>query len=162
MALGRYMDAFSRLEGRMKVVVEEVLKLNRVTANSIGATLMTKQLIDLLEASVKNNFPDYSARITKLCERLSRRNMRRNHIIHGRWILVFIIENEGSGSEAYWVRDYNHINPDIENLPYDDPKRLGIYTFTIQALDKANGHVEEMNEALSALAAELQLPTAHL
>lgn len=159
MALGRYMDTFSRLEGRMKLVVKEVLKLDPITANSIAATLMTKQIIDLLEACVKLNFPDHSGRITKICKRLSKRNMRRNHIIHGRWEFVWTVDSDGN-NDAYWIRNYNHINPDIENLTHDDPKRLGIYTFTIQELDKASGHVQEMNEALSALAAELQLPSA--
>ena len=43
------------------------------------------------------------------------------------------------------------VDPTNMRLEPTDPKLLGVYNFTIPALDKATGHVEEMLEVMSAL-----------
>lgn len=115
---------------------------------------MTRQAIDLLGAAAKLHLNAVGIqKIIKLCERLLRRNQRRNSIVHGSWTLAAVISDGGISSE--WVRVYNAIDPDKADAKYYDPNVLGFYTFTIPELDKATHHVEEMVLALSEIYAEL-------
>jgi hypothetical protein len=153
-AMGRYMDAFSRLEGMIHIAISDILQIDFNVLGSVFATLMTKQSIDLLEAVAQEHLTEEgAAKVHKICERLGRRNMRRNHIVHGAWVQFFIIGDEVATQE--WVRCYQHVNPALRKLPYTDPKMAGMYAFTIPGLDKATDHVQEMTEAVSALIGDL-------
>ena len=74
--------------------------------------------------------------------------MRRNHIVHGTWQHAVIVNDESAEQE--WVRWYQRqTHPGATN--HRDPKLLGIYTFTIQELDRATDHVQQMVQAVSEL-----------
>ena len=149
-ALGQYMDAFGRLEMLIKFATQELLQIDWAAANAISATVMTKQSIDLLEAAAKLRLTEGgAARVHRICEKLSRRNMRRNHIVHGTWMHTVVITDDGATQE--WVRTYSHTDPTMAQLPPSDPKKAGIYTFTVPELARATDHVQEMVLALSAL-----------
>lgn len=153
-ALGRYMDAFSRLEGIIHYTTSEILQIGYQTLSSMFAVLMTKQSIDLLNAVAQEHLTDDGAtRVRKICERLGRRNMRRNHIVHGRWTQVVTLTDEGATQQ--WVRSYQHVSPAMRKLPHTDPKVAGMYSFTIPEIDRATDHVEEMGVELSALCDDL-------
>lgn len=159
-AMGRYMDAFSRLEGMMRVAAEILLRIEQGPAGPIFATLGTRQLIDLLGAAAKISLKDEGiARVKNICERIGRRNMRRNHIVHGYW--TTFIRAGDDGIEALWIRRYDLVDPSRMQIDPTDPQLLGTYNFTILALDKATDHVEEMVQAMSVLVVDipaLQLP----
>ena len=153
-ALGRYMDAFARLEGMIKFTTQELFQINYRTANAISAAIMTKQAIDLLQTAAKIHLDHIGAnRAVHICGQLIRRNMRRNNIIHGAWKMVVVVTDGSHTTE--WVRTYDHVDPAISDLRPGDPKLAGTYTFTIRELDKATYHVEEMVLALSALAQDI-------
>ena len=153
-AMGRYMDAFSNLEGMIQLAIGLIMEIDMPALSSVFAVLMTKQSIDLLEAVAQEHLTEAGAiRVRKLCERLSRRNMRRNHIVHGSWNQTVVVTDEIATQE--WVRTYQHANPTLRKLHYDDPKVAGMYTFTVLGLDKATDHVREMSEAVGALIDEL-------
>jgi hypothetical protein len=111
-----------------------------------------RQAIDVLQAAAKLELAEQGAeRVRQLCLRISKRNMRRNHIVHGKWAVHVTPVDAGDGTAvAEWTRRYDHIDPSFGGDPLD-PKLLGTYTFTIPALDKATDHVEEMVQALSSL-----------
>ena len=149
-ALGRYLDAIARMERMLQMVIQELLDLDGVNARPIFATLMTKQSIDLLGAAAKTVLKENDAnRVTKLCVRIGKRNMRRNHIIHGYWTCHF--PSEEPGTLGIWVRVYDNVDPSLGAFAPLDDKLIGTYNFTIPALDKATGHAEEMVQALSVL-----------
>ena len=149
-ALGRYMDAFSRLERMMLMATQVMLNIEVDTLGPIFATLGTRQMIDLLGATAKLRLTTAGAeRVKNLCDRIGRRNTRRNHIVHGYWT-SYVTPIHG-GYDGQWVRRYDHVDPTLMSLEPVDPKVLGFYNFTIPALDKATGHVEEMVQALSVL-----------
>lgn len=153
-SLGRYMDAFSRLEGMMRVAAEILLRIDQGAAGLIFATLGTKQLVDLLSASAKLALTDEGvSRVKNICERIGRRNMRRNHIVHGYW--TTLIRLEDGAAHAEWVRRYDLVDPARMQLDPTDPKLLGTYNFTIAALDRATDHVEEMVQAMSVLVSDI-------
>lgn len=146
-ALGRYMDAWSRLEGFIHYVSQEILELGDTDAHIIWPAVQTFQAIKVLDAAAKFKFNETGRkRVTKICERLTRRNARRNYIVHGRWITAVELNLIDPNKPRYgeWRRVYTHIDPD---LPISDDGS----DLTIPALDKATDHVEEMIEVLDAL-----------
>lgn len=150
--MGRYMDTFSRLEVMMQAATLELLQIDEVRARPFFAALGTKQAIDVLQAAAKVELAEEGAeRVRQLCIKIAKRNMRRNHIVHGKWNIHVTPVDAGDGTAtAEWIRRYDHTDPSLGGDPHDS-KLLGTYTFTITALDKATGHVEEMVQALSSL-----------
>ncbi len=83
-ALGRYMDAWSRLESAINVTIQEILELNPDQAHAIWTAVPTFQSIKLLGAAAKLYFGETGQRrVAKLVDQLTRRNIRRNYIVHG-------------------------------------------------------------------------------
>jgi hypothetical protein len=154
-ALGRYMDAFSRVEFMIDRMIQEMLSADWHAGRALSSVMYSHQRIKLLEALAAIRLPEEMAkRVAKQCVRLASRNMRRNHIVHGSWT-QFVIVNDDSYSME-WVRNYTPADPTLAAInDFLDPKLLGTYTFTIPALDKATGHVEEMFETLSPLLKEI-------
>ena len=106
--MGRYMDAFSRLETMMRFITGILLGIDQRSAGPIFATLMTKQLIELLEAAaVLALSPSDAQRVKNLCGKISRRNMRRNHIVHGYWLTHFDVKDGAYTGE--WIRTYSNV-----------------------------------------------------
>ena len=154
MAMGRYMNAFAELEGMIHLAIGFILDVDLPMMRPVFAVMATRQSIDLLDAVGQTHLTDEGAkRVHHLCDRLIRRNMRRNHIVHGSWANAVII-NDGCITQE-WVRMYSHAKPAMSNLPYTDPRVAGIYAFTVAELDKATGHVEEMLLAISNLIGDL-------
>ncbi|WP_164155433.1 hypothetical protein [Sandarakinorhabdus rubra] len=153
-AMGQYMDSFGKLEFAIKIAIQEILQVDYKVMGSIFATLMTKQSIDLLEAVASERLNDEGQRKFKdICAKLSRRNRKRNHIVHGAWVQSVIIRDDSVTQE--WVRTYQHIDPKLRNIPHDDPRVLGQYCFSIPELKRATDHVEQANRMLSELTAEI-------
>jgi hypothetical protein len=151
LALGDYMDTFSRLEVLMQAATLELLQIDEVRARPFFAALGTKQMIDVLKAAAKTELAEEGAnRVRKLCLKLADRNMRRNHIVHGKWTMHLTPTGEGDNATCEWIRRYDHIDPSFGGDPHD-PKVLGMYTFTIPVLGKTTDHAQEMVEALSVL-----------
>jgi hypothetical protein len=148
------MDAFARLEHLIRVSIMMLLGLDSVGARPIFATLMTKQSIEVLEAAAKLMLNEKDAeRVKGLCAKLGRRNMKRNHIIHGYWTIYITPKPEGQTEE--WIRVYDHVDAALTGLRDDDPKLMGVYRFTIPELDKVTGYVEETVTELSVLVADI-------
>jgi hypothetical protein len=80
--------------------------------------------------------------------------MRRNHIVHGQWQQLVLVGDDSV--EMMWLRAYSPSDPSLSKLPPDDPKLMGVYSFTIPELHRATDHVEEMLPVLSALLGEMR------
>lgn len=152
--MGRYMDTFSLLEGVMRAAVESMLGLHPNVAMICMSVVGTRNLIDLVEASAKLSLNEEGVnKVRAICEKIKRRNMRRNHIVHGYWIAYF--QKDDQGHLAQWIRRYDLTDPNQQSLDALDPKLLGVYTFTVPALDKATGHVKDMVEELYQLVQDI-------
>lgn len=145
-SLGRYMDAWSRLETAIHYAAQEILEIEADAAYAIWSAIQTFQAIKVLEAAAKLRLkPDGQKRVSKICEKLVRRNIRRNYIIHGTWMQSIRLNFIGSGqTHGPWRRVYSHVDPDMPKS--DDGSDL-----TILELDKPTDHVEEMVGALWSL-----------
>lgn len=145
-ALGRYMDAWSRLETSINYTTQEILGVDADAGFVIWAAMQTFQSIKVLDAAAKLKFTKVGQqRVTKLCEQLTRRNTRRNYIVHGSWryrVSIDLISGEPKIGE--WRRVYDHIDPD-RDTPADGS------AVTVAELDQTTDHVKDMIEALWAL-----------
>lgn len=154
--IGQYMDAFSRLENHIDRFIQTLLGTDWEAARALSSVIYSQQRIKLLEAlaSVRLN-ADLAKRVAKQCARLSSRNMRRNHIVHGTWTQNVVVYDDRY--EMEWVRIYVPSDPALAAIhdPFD-PKLLGTYTFTLPALSRATDHVEEMFSVLSPLLKEIR------
>lgn len=140
------MDAWSRLESAIQYASQEILEIEAESAYVIWSAIMSFQSIKVLDAAAKLRFTEAGQkRVAKICEKLVRRNSRRNFIIHGTWLTAVQMSFVG-GPPRYgeWRRVYRHTDP---NLPTSDDGS----DLTIPALDKTTDHVEEMIEALWSL-----------
>ena len=69
-AMGRYMAAFSRLEGMMQIAAQIMLGIDQRTAGPVFATLETRRLIDLLQGAGRLALTDTGANRVKIaCDR---------------------------------------------------------------------------------------------
>lgn len=145
-SLGRYMDAWSRVETAIHYATQEILEIEADAAYVIWSAIQTFQAIKVLEAAAKLRLTPYGQKhVSKICEKLLRRNIRRNYIIHGTWVQNIRLSLIGGG-QTYgpWRRVYSHVDPDMPNS--GDGSDL-----TILELDKTTEHVKEMIEALWSL-----------
>lgn len=155
-ALGRYMDAWSRLETIMDHVIEGLLRTDWQAAKVLASILYSQQRIKLLEALAAVRLPPQNAeRVARICEQISRRNTRRNHIVHGSWQQAMTVYDDHYESE--WVRVYTPSDPALAAIrSYDDSKLLGWYNFTLPALDRAAAEVEVVTSSLSSLMQQIR------
>lgn len=145
-SLGRYMDAWSRLETAIQYASQEILEIEAQSAYVIWSAIQTFQSIKVLDAAAKIKLNETGQkRVARICEQLVRRNTRRNFIIHGAW-LTSIRMSFGGGGSGYgeWRRVYTHTDP---NLPKSDDGS----DLTVPELDKTTGCVEDVTEALWSL-----------
>ena len=145
-ALGRYMDAWSRLESAIHYASQEILEIEAGSAYVIWSAIQTFQAIKVLDAAAKIRLNAAGKkRVARICEQLLRRNTRRNFIIHGTWLTSIRLSFAGNPQEyGEWRRVYTHTDPDLPAS--DDGSDL-----TVPELDKTTGHVEEMIAALWSL-----------
>lgn len=154
-ALGRYMDAFSRMEGAIYGATAEIFGIDHKTLYPVFAILGTRQSIDLLDSTAQAYLSrEGSQKVTKLCEKLKRRNMRRNHIVHGHWQMSVL--SDGQHATQQWIRRYDHASPEISKLPHTHKSNAGTFTFTVPEIDRATDHVEEALLELSSLVHDLR------
>ncbi|MES2497220.1 MAG: hypothetical protein V4618_13995 [Pseudomonadota bacterium] len=149
-ALGRYMDAWSRLETSIQFTTQDILGIDGDVAHVLFSAIQTFQSIKVLHAAAKLKFNEAGrTRVAKICERVISRNVRRNFIVHGSWrFRVGFGLADGSTEVGEWRRVYDHVDPDLPKS--DDGSDL-----TVPELDKTTGHVLEMVEELNLLADDI-------
>jgi len=150
-ALGRYMDAWSRLEAAIRFTSQEILDVEPDAAYIIWSAIPTFQSIKVLDAAAKLRLnSEGQQRAGKICEKIARRNIRRNYIIHGEWNTSIRLNLLDPNKPQYgeWRRVYTHTDPDLPKS--DDGSDL-----TVPALDKTTGHVEDVIEELYSLAEDI-------
>jgi hypothetical protein len=86
--LGRFMDAWSLLEGSLDRVLAVLLGMSHHDTGVILSALGMRQIIDLLESLAKRKLiEEDAATFVNLMDRLRRLNTKRNVLIHGHWVL---------------------------------------------------------------------------
>lgn len=151
--MGRYIDAFSKLEGSIQYATGNILGLDYGAIRQIFSVMMTKQMIDLLENSAQSRLSEPEAKTIKgICDRIVNQNALRNRIIHGSWQQVVTTFDDHAVQE--WVRFYYAIKTSQKDLSHSDPKMAGKFCFTIKNLEKCISNIEEIIKELKKFYSE--------
>lgn len=163
LALGRYMDAWSRMEGFLYLIFTELTGADAEVSRVLYSTLNAKPIRDVLSSlgSIRLN-EDGASRLTKLCERVGKQATKRNHIIHGAWVTSVIISDTKPPSDkriitTTWVRTYTPVQYELakQSGRYDLPKVGEHYAFTIDQLERTTNNVLTLMGELSTFLADL-------
>jgi hypothetical protein len=155
LTLGRYMDAWSRMEGFVRLIFRDLLDTDWEVATAVFASMGTKQMKDVLLAlgSIRLT-PDGAKRLVNLGERLAKLNTKRNNIVHGTWVVNVLMNDAPEGRTSIvttWVRTYTPVQHELAVFAgrYDMPKIGEKSAFTLSQLHTATKHVEALMGDLS-------------
>lgn len=112
-ALGRFMDAWSKLEGllRQKTALL-LLTAHEPTARTIVAPLSGKTLMDTNIRLVSLHLPKAGLDEYKgMAKRFGTLNTKRNTIAHGYWVLEIEVRSDGDGSPFLISRAVRELPP---------------------------------------------------
>jgi len=135
------------MEGFVQMIFRELLGTDGNAAMAVFASMGTKQMKDVLTALGAIRLTnDGAKRLGTLCERLTKQNTKRNHIVHGAWSTVVIISDAPEGRKKItttWVRRYIPVQHEAAQnaARYDLPKVGGVTAFTIPQLNVTRTHV---------------------
>jgi len=151
------------MEGIILLVLGDLLGTDDQAMRAVGATLGARQLKDLLTALGTIRLTEVGAkRLKSLCERFSKHNTKRNHIVHGSWSTVVIMKDAGGGLTTItttWVRSYTAVQYDLAQQAgrYDLPNIGENIAFTIPQMNTALGRVQTLMGDFAALLSDLPL-----
>lgn len=154
-ALGQYMDCFSRLEGALSMLFWKLLQTDLQTSNTIFYELGMKQIVSLLVATGRAELKEADQkRLESLSERISKCTMKRNHIIHGSWnphISVGSKDGKPVVTHVEWVRSYTPTDPKKakEALDKRNQKLNSKYHFTIPKMIEVCHHLVKLSNDIS-------------
>ncbi len=87
-ALGKFMDAWSSLEIPIGTLLAKATGTERENIAVLMNALGTRGQLDVISVLGRVGLDDAAAvELTDILERVKTSNTRRNHIVHGRWIL---------------------------------------------------------------------------
>lgn len=138
-ALGRYMDTWSRLEAALGTMLSHATGIEYTKIHVLMNALGTRGELDVITVlgPVGLNV-DLQAALSKLLARIKTNNTRRNNIVHGSWILeIRILDWNGQiGTRLNQYRYYEPSDPEAEqavHLPENRDVR-DKYLFSIQRI----------------------------
>lgn len=148
--MGRFVDAWSKLERQLRNRIEESLGRGTVEARTISYGLSGRGLIDLHTDLIE---PYVSGKnvveLKRLAERYNKSNTKRNRLIHGGWSMEYIVGVEGEkvSITAQIVREYPPTNSrERDELgKFGSPLR-GKYIFSLDQIDEARRDIESLME----------------
>jgi hypothetical protein len=159
--LGRFLDAWGRLEGTITYVAEALMECDHFTAERAviagGMRGAREMLVSL--AQMKLNAKHRTALIN-LTERLSGLTTKRNYMVHGHWVLEAIAYMKRGevhlGLE--FVREYSPADPDAMKRMVDprNQKERVKYLFNKTRIQAAIDHVETLNSDLQDFAQRMR------
>ena len=140
MALGRFMDEWSKLEIALGSLLSRALKLGSGQLPALANSLGTRGILDVLSVQMTRKLPGANVELAqKLLDRVKEKNTQRNYLTHGFWILEWNIVDQGGRPAAIprVYRGYTPTDPDVaERLkdPRNRKERLR-FMFTVKRID---------------------------
>ena len=150
-ALGQYMDRFSRLENCLSILFWKLLQTDLQTANTIFYELGMRQIVSLLIATGRAELTDDDQkRLESIAQRIHKCTAKRNHLVHGSWSPEIAVGGDENGrpivAHVEWVRSYRPTDPKEakEALDKRNQKLNSKYHFTIKKIVEASRHLIEL------------------
>jgi hypothetical protein len=138
--LGRFMDAWGKLEAQLTFLLMHLTPLRLSDADLIVPKLGMRNALDLLDSLGRRKLDNDSAAVfTNLLERASKLNTKRNILVHGRWVLeANVIVRRGEACLALqFLREITPVDPTHEKAmanPRNQKERVR-YSFTLKRID---------------------------
>lgn len=153
LALGKYIDAWSNLELRLKAFVCAIFQMEVEALTAMLSALGTRGMLDVLHAHAFQGLTEASRKeLERLLECVKENNTRRNHIIHGLWMLEWVVRQHGEKVVARCVQYRMYLPSNEESREaikhYHNRKERLKYMFTVR-------RVEALTKALIKLAADV-------
>lgn len=153
-ALGRFMDAWSKLESAIATVLCDSTGLDRKEANVLMNALGTRGQLDVIDVLGGSGLSDaQQAELVALMGRVRTNNTRRNYIVHGNWVLEVRLYNANGKllvrlhqQRRYPVSDKTVRN--ALNKPENKRDRLK-YVFSIPRIDAITKELEQLKDDIS-------------
>lgn len=113
--LGKFMDAWSRLERQLTFFVSTLLECDLRTAGHTQSSMGMRQILDLLTGlSQLKLTPQHCAQMTTLLERVRKQNGKRNVLVHGMWVLEanVYVKRGTPVVNSQFVRELTPVDPE--------------------------------------------------
>ena len=149
-ALGKFLDAWSRLEGMMAFIVADLLVSGDMRdATLILSSLGTKQIMELLRTLAESKLAgDHRKALINFVERVGKLNTKRNTLVHGHWVLEALVLKKGSDAvlRTQFVRESAFMDPRTLELISDhrNQKERVRHVFTLKRIDGATRDIEKL------------------
>lgn len=155
-ALGQYMDCFSRLEGCLSILFWKLLQTDLQTANTVFYELGMKQIVAILVATGRVELSlDDQRRLEALARRIGKCTAKRNHLVHGRWTRNIAVGGDENDrpivKSVVWVRSYMPTDPKQakEALDRRNQKLNTKYHFTVPRIIEASRQLVQLTKDIS-------------
>jgi hypothetical protein len=149
------------MEGFVRLIFRDLLGTDGDAATAVFASMGIKQMKDVLTSLGAIRLTAHgSKRLANLCDRLTKHNTKRNHIVHGAWALTTIMRDATEGKIEFtttWVRSYTPVHHEAARNAgrYDLPKVGGVTAFTIPQIEAAMEQVLVIMGELSTFYGEI-------
>lgn len=153
-ALGKFLDEWSKLELSLRFLMTLVFRVpfnaTSILSNSLGARGIIDSVGVLGSYRLSEN---EQRRLTDLLDRFKTNNTRRNHIIHGLWVLEVIISDANGFPRLFYnpVREYKSSDPlhDEKSRDRSNKKFRDNYIFSIRRIHSIRVEVSRLNRDIS-------------
>lgn len=118
LALGRFMDAWSKLEMTLAFLLAGVLELKHSRTTPLTNSLGVRGTLDTISALAHGRISEAKRdELAKLIDRIKENNTRRNYLAHGYWMLEWAVVDQGGKPAALprIYRAYTPTDPELAN-----------------------------------------------
>ena len=152
--LGRFMDAWSRLEHSLTIMLSDTLGIVPPLVYPITNSLGTRGLHDVLKMLRPIGLKEVGqTRLMALLDRVKTQNTRRNSIAHGAWVLELRLYDWGGniGTRRFQYRFYEPSSPEERQALADkqNPKHRDMrakYMFSIARISSITREIGRLRE----------------
>lgn len=138
--LGLFMDAWSRLEQIIVLVLAGLLHTDHRRARIVMAAVSTRQLIELIKGLGYVTLSGIAhSDLVRLADRVGRLNSKRNALVHGHWVLealVCVRRNEAV-LMTHFLRETTPTDPEVARqiLNPENQKERVRHCFTLKRIE---------------------------
>lgn len=154
-ALGRFLDAWSRLEQQIARALAGALAIPWERTSALMNGLGNRGQVDTLRALLPNQLSGEDAEtLNRILDRVKANNTKRNNIIHGYWILeVVITDRNGAPHPNY--REYRRYDPSDPTVAALLDQRANkharkSYMFSVARINAITKELERLRDDLAS------------
>jgi hypothetical protein len=160
-ALGMFMDAWSKLELAISDLLMELLSTSSENMPALMNSLGTRGQIDVISVLGQSALTGSQAtQLIDILQSIKTNSTRRNHIVHGYWLLEMVIRDHG-GRPAVTYNQYRAYDPSdpktaLKVKDVRNSKERSKYLFSIARIDSITREIGNIMARVQALTGTLR------